>query len=74
MGHFLSFGPIGYTGETSQAHKLRPLGANLVMLGIAQNEYSSTFEVLKVRTHRNVVGHNMSWHPKIPASFEKRGD
>ena len=57
MGHFLSFGSIGYMRETSQEHKLEPLGTKRVMPGIAQKETSSTFEVLNVRTYRNVVGH-----------------
>ena len=69
MGHFLSFSPIGYMRETLQEHKLEPLGTKLVVPGIAQKKSSSTFEVLKVRTHLIFVGHTMSWHPKTPASF-----
>ena len=41
MSHFLSFGPIGYMRETSQEHKLEPLGTKLVVPGIAQKESSS---------------------------------
>ena len=69
MGHFLSFSLIGYMRETSQEHKLEPLGTILVMPGITQKKSSSTFEVLKIRSHLIFVGHNMSWHLKTPASF-----
>ena len=67
--HLFLFGPMKYTRETSQEHKLEPLGLKCVMPGIAQKNLSGIFEVLKAQTRRNAVGHSMSWHPETRASF-----
>ena len=72
--HLFSFGPMKYTRETSQEHKLEPPGLKCVMPGIAQKNLSGIFEVLKAQTRQNAVGHSMSWHPETRASFGKRGD
>ena len=57
--HLFSFGPIRYTRETSQEHKLEPLGLKCVMQGSAQTHLSGIFKVLKSQTQRNVVGHSI---------------
>ena len=57
--HLFSFGPIRYTGETSQEHELEPLGLKCVMPGIAQTHLSGIFKVLKSQTQRRAVGHSI---------------
>ena len=57
--HLFSFGPIRYTRETSQEHKLEPLCLKCVTSGIAQTHLSGIFNVLKSQTQQNAIGHSI---------------
>ena len=76
MGHLPSFGLNGCVKETSQEVKLTPFGQNHVMPGIARNDPSGNFEVLKARTQRSADGRNKyvvaRKHHSFPRSIKER--